>query len=71
MGEVNTAGQYTYVAGMTVQSAIAAAGGFTARADQSSVDVTRSIYGEIATLRLNMTDPLMPGDTLYVRERFL
>jgi polysaccharide export outer membrane protein len=71
MGEVNSAGQYAYVAGMTVQSAIAAAGGFTARADQSSVDVTRSIYGEIATLRLRMTDPLMPGDTLYIRERFL
>jgi len=71
MGEVNTAGQYAYVAGMTVQSAIAVAGGFTARADHFTVDVTRSINGQIATLRLRMTDPLMPGDTLYVRERLL
>jgi polysaccharide export outer membrane protein len=71
MGEVNTAGQYAYVAGMTVQSAIAVAGGFTARADQYSVDVTRSINGQLATLRLRMTDPLMPGDTIYVRERLL
>jgi polysaccharide export outer membrane protein len=69
MGEVGAAGQYTYVAGMTVQSAIAVAGGFTARADQQSVDVTRNEFGQIATLRLDMTDPLMPGDTIYVRER--
>jgi polysaccharide export outer membrane protein len=69
MGEVNSAGQYAYVAGMTVQSAIAVAGGFTPRAEESSVDVTRSGYGAIATLHLRMTDPLMPGDTIYVRER--
>lgn len=70
MGEVNTAGQYPYVAGMTVQAAIAVAGGFTARADKYSADVTRSIDGTIRTVRLKMTDPLMPGDTIYVRERF-
>jgi polysaccharide export outer membrane protein len=71
MGEVNTAGQYAYVAGMTVQSAIAVAGGFTPRADQSRVDVTRNLNGQIITVRLRMTDPLMPGDTIYVRERLL
>ena len=38
MGEVNRAGQYAYVAGMTVQSAIAIAGGFTPRADRTYVD---------------------------------
>lgn len=69
MGEVNAAGQYAYVAGTTVQSAIAVAGGFTARADQTTVDVTRSINGVIETTRLRMTEPVMPGDTLYVRER--
>jgi polysaccharide export outer membrane protein len=71
MGEVNTGGQYTYVAGMTVQAAIAVAGGFTPRADKNNVDVSRSINGDVRTLRLKMTDPLMPGDTIYVRERFL
>jgi polysaccharide export outer membrane protein len=71
MGEVNTAGQYAYVAGMTIQSAIAVAGGFTARAEHYTVDVTRNMNGQIATLRLRMTDPLMPGDTIYVRERLL
>ena len=69
MGEVNAAGQYPYVAGMTVQAAIAVAGGFTVRADKWSVDVTRSIDGVVSKERLKLTDPVLPGDTLYVRER--
>ena len=69
MGEVNAAGQYSYVAGMTVQSAVAIAGGFTPRADQSSIRVSRSSNGQIRTVQLRLTDPVMPGDTIYVRER--
>jgi polysaccharide export outer membrane protein len=69
MGEVNAAGQYSYVAGTTIQTAIATAGGFSPRADQYAVKVTRTFNGEIETGRLGMTDPVMPGDTIYVRER--
>lgn len=71
MGEVGTAGQYDYVPGLTVQQAIAIAGGFTARADKFTVQVTRSYGGAVETARLKLTDPLMPGDTIYVRERIL
>ncbi len=70
MGEVIAGGQYTYVAGTTVQSAIATAGGFTPRANAYSVKVTRSFNGQIETGRLRMTDPVMPGDTIYVGQRF-
>jgi polysaccharide export outer membrane protein len=69
MGEVGAAGQYSYVPGMTVQKAIAAAGGFSARANQTNVDVTRDINGKVMTGRVLTSDPLMPGDTIYVRER--
>jgi polysaccharide export outer membrane protein len=69
MGEVNSAGQYPYVAGMTVQSGIAIAGGYTPRADRHLIDVTRSMNGVIESARLKPTDPLMPGDTINVRER--
>jgi polysaccharide export outer membrane protein len=69
MGEVGGAGQYSYVPGMTVQKAIAAAGGFTPRAYQANVDVTRDIDGKVMTGRVLTSDPLMPGDTVYVRER--
>ncbi|MEM1038595.1 MAG: polysaccharide biosynthesis/export family protein [Pseudomonadota bacterium] len=69
MGEVGTAGQYTYVPGMTVQNAIAISGGFSARADQSSVDITRQINGKVLTGRVPVTDPIVPGDTIFIRER--
>lgn len=69
MGEVGAPGQYSYVPGMTVQKAIAAAGGFTPRANQGNADVTREINGKVMTGRVLTTDPLLPGDTVYVRER--
>ncbi len=69
MGEVGAAGQYSYVPGMTVQKAIAMAGGFSARAYQGNVDVTRDINGKVMTGRVLTSDPLLPGDTVYVRER--
>lgn len=69
MGEVGAAGQYSYVPGLTVQKAVAIAGGFSPRANQESVDVTRDINGKVMTGRVRTSDPLMPGDTVYVRER--
>ncbi|CCV13238.1 polysaccharide export protein [Mesorhizobium sp. YC-39] len=69
MGEVGAAGQYSYVPGLTVQKAVAIAGGFTPRANQESVDITRDINGKVITGRVVTSDPLLPGDTVYVRER--
>ena len=69
MGEVGVAGQYPYLPGLTAQKAIATAGGFTSRANQTDVDVTRDINGNVMTGRVPISDPLLPGDTIYVRER--
>lgn len=69
MGEVRNAGQYPYVAGMTAQMAVAIAGGFTARGKQGNVDITRQINGEVINGRVPLSDPIRPGDTIYVRER--
>lgn len=69
MGEVGAAGQYSYVPGLTIQKAVAMAGGYTPRANQSSVDITRDINGKVLTGRVRTTDPLLPGDTIYIRER--
>ena len=71
MGEVNSAGQYSYVAGMTAQTAVAIAGGFTARARQSKVTVTRTLNGKVMTGEVDITAPIRPGDTIHVRERLL
>lgn len=69
MGEVGQSGQYSYVPGMTIQNAIAVAGGYSPRAALRDVDVTRKINGQILTGRVPITDPVMAGDTIYVRER--
>ena len=70
MGEVGRPGQYSYVPGMTIQNAIAIAGGFSPRANQRDVDVTRKINADVITGRVNITAPILAGDTIYVRERF-
>lgn len=69
MGEVGQPGQYSYVPGMTVQNAIAVAGGYSPRANQANADLTRKINGEIMTGRVLISDPVLAGDTIYVRER--
>jgi len=69
MGEVGQPGQYSYVPGMTIQNAIAVAGGFTPRAFQGNTDVTRKVNGQVATGRIRISDPVLAGDTIYVRER--
>jgi polysaccharide biosynthesis/export protein len=70
LGEVGSSGQYPFVNGMTAQTAIAIAGGFSPRGDQSGVDLTRIIDGRAATGSVPMTFPIRPGDTVTVRERF-
>ncbi len=69
MGQVGTPGQYSYVPGMTVQNAIAIAGGYTPRAFQGNADITRTVNGEVLTGRVEISEPIMPGDTIYLRER--
>jgi len=70
LGEVTTPGQYPYVADMTVEKAIAIAGGFAPRAYKSTVEVTRSAPGEQTKGEAPLTYPLRPGDTVLVKERW-
>jgi polysaccharide biosynthesis/export protein len=70
LGEVQTAGQYPFVNGMTVQNAVAIAGGFSPRGFQAGADLTRMVDGRSATAWVPLTFPVRPGDTVTVRERF-
>ena len=70
LGEVTTPGQYPYVADMTVEKAIAIAGGFAPRAYKSMVELTRSAPGEQINGEVPLTYPLRPGDTVLVKERW-
>ena len=70
LGEVTTAGQYPFIAGMTAETAIAVAGGFTPRANKMEVDLTRVVAGHPVTASVPVDQPVKPGDTIFVRERF-
>jgi polysaccharide biosynthesis/export protein len=70
LGEVTTAGQYPFINGMTVQNAIAVAGGFTPRGDQGHVDITRIVDGRQVTAAVPLNYPVRPGDSVVVEERF-
>jgi polysaccharide export outer membrane protein len=70
LGEVNQAGSFSYQPGMSVQNAIAIGGGYTPRADQGKVLVTRKSAGGTQTFKAPVTAQLFPGDIVYVRERW-
>ena len=69
LGEVGVAGQYPFISGMTVQNAIAVAGGFTPCAVEDSVDVTRIVGRSSVTSQEPLSFRLSPGDTITARER--
>ena len=69
-GEVKTAGQYPYVSGMTIETAIAIAGGYTERASERKFRLTRRVNGFVEQIEAPSDYVVKPGDTVYVFERF-
>ena len=70
LGEVLAPGQYPYVPNMTVETAIAIAGGFTPRAFRYDFTVSRSSMGVTARQKVPLIAPVRPGDTITVSERW-
>ncbi|MGH6820172.1 MAG: polysaccharide biosynthesis/export family protein [Methylocella sp.] len=70
LGEVGTSGSFAYQPGITVQNAIAIAGGYSSRADQDRVLITRKNATGTATHKVPVTTQIYPGDIIYVRERW-
>ena len=68
LGEVKKPGQYAFVSGMTVQKAVALAEGYTYRASESSVEITRS--GNKFTVDVTPQTKVLPGDEIRIPERF-
>ena len=71
LGEVKTPGLHPYVPNMTVLTAVAIAGGFTFRAAQNDISVTRQMEGESRESRALRDSRILPGDVVYVFERHL
>jgi protein involved in polysaccharide export with SLBB domain len=70
LGEVKSAGEFAYRIGLTVQDAIALAGGYTYRAYERKVYVRRagSAFEEVYVL--DGPIPVSPGDNIRIPERY-
>ena len=70
LGEVAAPGQYPYVPNMSVESAVAIAGGFSPRARRDRVTLTHTdASGSIRDV-VPLGTPISPGDTVLVGERW-
>jgi len=70
IGEVNSPGQYPYASGMTAVSAVALAGGYTYRAKEDHVLITRTVDGVKQERSAPPNTPVLPDDVIRVPERF-
>ncbi|HEV7877465.1 polysaccharide biosynthesis/export family protein, partial [Bradyrhizobium sp.] len=70
LGEVAAPGQYPYVPNMSVESAVAIAGGFSPRAKRDRVTLTHTDAGGSIRTVVPLGTPISPGDTVLVGERW-
>lgn len=69
LGEVQRPGTYPYSASLTVPNAVATAGGFTYRANQSRVFIRHANENVERSYPLTVATPVLPGDTVRIGER--
>ena len=70
LGEVAAPGQYPFVPNMSVESAVAIAGGFSPRAKRDRVTITHTDARGTIRTTVPLGTPLSPGDTVVVGERW-
>jgi polysaccharide export outer membrane protein len=70
LGEVAAPGQYPYVPNMSVESAVAIAGGFSPRARRDTVTLTHTDNSGSMRVVVPLGTALRPGDTVLVGERW-
>ena len=70
LGEVTNAGQYPFVAGMSVKTAVAIAGGYTYRANERTAIITRNLGDRIVEIGVESSEAVQPGDTVLIKERY-
>ena len=69
-GFVRTPNTYVLEGSVTVQKALAMAGGVTERGAQNRTKIQRMVDGRLVEIRAKMTDLVQPNDTLVVPQRF-
>lgn len=69
-GEVKSPGSFEYKAGMDVRKAVALAGGYTRRASQEAIEITRPILGKKRTFPGRKDTRILPGDVVEIQRRW-
>ena len=69
-GQVRNPGSLIWEAGMTLQQALALAGGLTERGSTRGVTASRLVNGKLVDVPLKLTDKVLANDTITVRQRF-
>lgn len=67
-GEVSSPGGYDYKPGLTLDKAVALAGGYTEKASKERVTLTREINGVAQRFSMRPTDAVLPGDIISIAE---
>jgi len=70
LGEVTLPGQYPYVPNMTVETAVAIAGGYTPRAFKQRIEISHQVNGVTEQRVVSPNYPVQPGDTVHIAERW-
>ena len=69
-GEVNNPGAYSYQPGMTVDQAVALAGGLTSRASKNKIFIKKLIEQKIINQKVALTSEISAGDTITIAQSF-
>src|SRR6202165_4680767 len=69
-GEEQKPGGIPYHPRLTVEPAIALGGGFTERASRSKIEVVRAGDPKQKAVRVELSDPVFPGDVITVKQSF-
>ena len=69
LGEVRNPGEFPYMTGMTVLSAVARAGGYDYRAREGEVELVRQVGDVQKPFLATERTPILPGDIIKVHER--
>lgn len=71
LGEVAEPGEYPYSGGLTLEQAIAKAGGYTPRAEKRRIELRRHHWNSARQVELDgQSLQIAPGDTITVLESF-
>ena len=70
LGEVTLPGQYPYVPNMTVETAVAIAGGYTPRAFKYKIEISKQVNGLTEKRVVSPNYPVRPGETVHIAERW-